>query len=91
MGGDDVHQLIHMDWPSRLAWGLLAWPFMIYLAILLSNAADPRSVSSPLYVAVVGTAELLASTVAIVFPIWALVTWAAKGDRPESPIPPTTP
>ena len=85
-----MHRLIHMDWPSRLAWGLLAWPVMISLAILLSNAADPRSVSSPWFVAAVGVAELLASTVAILFPIWALTTWAAKGDPPpEAPLPPT--
>jgi hypothetical protein len=40
-----MHALIHLDWPLRLAWGLLAWPVLVYLAILLSSAADPRAVN----------------------------------------------
>jgi hypothetical protein len=56
-----MHALTHMGWPSRLAWGLLAWPVMVLLAILLSNAADPRAVNQPWLVALVGLGEVIAA------------------------------
>ena len=74
-----MNALMHMDWPSRLAWGLLAWPVMVGLAVLLSIAADPSAVHDPWVLALVGTGEVLAAAVAIAFPIWALITWAQSG------------
>jgi hypothetical protein len=62
--------------------GLLAWPVMVLLAILLSNAADPYAVSEPWLVALLGAGEVLAAAVAIVFPIWSFLTWAQQGDEP---------
>ena len=82
-----MHALMHIDWPSRLAWGLLAWPVMIFLAVLLSKAADPRGVTDPRVVAIVGAAELVVAAFAIVFPIWSLIAWAEKGDEPGTPQP----
>jgi hypothetical protein len=82
-----MHALMHMDWPSRLAWGLLAWPVMIILAVLLSRAADPRELITPWVVAIVGAAELVVAAVASVFPIWSLIAWAEKGDEPGTPPP----
>ncbi len=79
-----MHTVMHMDWPSRLVWGLLAWPVMVYLAILLSSAADPRAVNQPWLVALVGAGEVLTAAVAIVFPIWSLITWAQQSDEPDT-------
>jgi hypothetical protein len=78
-----MDRIRHMDWPSRLAWGLLAWPVMISLAILLSTSADPHAANHAWMLVVVGTAEVIAAAVAIVFPIWAFVTWAEDGDPPH--------
>ena len=47
LGSDSVHELLHMDSPTRLAWGLLAWPVMITFAVLLASAADPHGVHVP--------------------------------------------
>jgi len=82
-----MHRLMHMDWPSRLVWGLVAWPIMIALAVLLSSAADPHGVNGPWTVAVVGAGEVLVAAVAVVFPIWALVSWAEADDEsgPSNP------
>jgi hypothetical protein len=55
---------------------------MVLLAILLSNAADPRAVNQPWLVAFVGLGEVIAAALAIVFPIWSLITWAQKGEEP---------
>ena len=76
-----MHALMHMDWQARLAWGLLAWPVMIALAVVLASAADPRAVNDPWAVAVLSTAEVLVAAVAIVFPIWSLVAWAEQDER----------
>lgn len=84
-----MHTLMHMDWPSRLAWGLLAWPVTIALAILLANAADPRAVNNPWAVAILGASEVFAATVAIVFPIWALVSWTEQDDEGGGGLGPT--
>jgi hypothetical protein len=77
-----MHMLMHMDWRWRLAWGLLAWPLMVGLAVLLSHAADPHEANNPWMVAIVGVGEVLAAAVAIVFPVWSLFTWAEEGDEP---------
>lgn len=84
-----MHTLMHMDWPSRLAWGLLAWPVMIAFAILLANAADPRAANNPWAVAALGAGELLVAAVAIVFPIWALVSWTEQDDEGGVDLDPT--
>lgn len=71
---------MHVDWPTRLVVGLLAWPVMIFLAIVLSYAAEPGSNYPVVVVLVTGVAEVAAAAVAIVFPVWAFVTWAQRGD-----------
>jgi hypothetical protein len=58
---------------------------MVYLAILLSSAADPRAVNHPWVIAIVGSGEILAAAIAIVFPIWSLITWAQQGDGTDPP------
>jgi hypothetical protein len=82
-----MHTLMHMDWLSRLAWGLLAWPVMISLAVVLASAAEPHAVSDPWVVAVVSAAEVLVAAVAVVFPIWSLVAWAEQDDTRGTPRP----
>ena len=78
-----MDRIRHMDWPTRLAWGLLAWPAMIALAIVLSTAADPHSANHGWMLVVVGSAEVVAAAVAIVFPIWAVVSWAEEEEPPH--------
>jgi ABC-type phosphate transport system permease subunit len=82
-----MHALMHMDWATRLAWGLLAWPAMIFLAVVLSLVAEPGGTSQPWLVVLLGTIEVLAAAVAIVFTVWALFTWTpGQGDTgPHSP------
>jgi hypothetical protein len=80
-----MQALMHMDWHARLTWGLLAWPVMIALAVVLASAADPLAANNPWAVAVVGTAEVLTAAVAIVFPIWSLVAWAEQDDKGGTP------
>jgi hypothetical protein len=72
-----VNAVRHMDWATRLAWGLLAWPMTIALALLLSMAIDPHGGTNPILAALLGLAEVVAAGVAIVFTIWALFTWDA--------------
>ena len=83
-----MHSLMHMDWHSRLAWGLLAWPVMIALAVVLSTAADPRTVSNPWAVTALSAAEVLAAAIGVLFPIWSFVAWAEQDDRRGTPRPP---
>jgi hypothetical protein len=77
-----MHALMHMDWASRLAWGLLAWPAMIFLAVVLSLVADPRSTSQPWLVAILGAGEVVVAAVAIVFTVWALFSWTPTDGEP---------
>lgn len=76
-----MQALMHMDWQARLAWGLMAWPVTMALAVVLASAADPLAVNNPWAVAVVSAAEVLMAAVAIVFPIWSLVAWAEQDER----------
>ncbi len=76
-----------MDWPTRMVVGLLAWPMMIFLVILLSFAVEPGSHPMSAVVVLLAVEEVFAAAVAIVFPVWALLSWAQNGDDWDSPRP----
>ncbi len=82
-----MHYIAHMDWPTRLVWGLLAWPVMIFLAILVSYAVQPGPEKPGPIVLVLALAEVIAAAVAITFPIWAFVSRASSGEAPDTPNP----
>ncbi len=75
-----MHWLTHMDWPSRLAWGLLAWPVTIGFAIFLGNTVQPGQASNSALVLIAGTGVVVAAFTAIIFTVWAIITWFERGD-----------
>ena len=70
--------LTEMDWPTRLAWGLLAWPVTIALAILLGHIAQPGQPTAA--VLLVGALEVGSASIAISFTVWAIITWFERND-----------
>ena len=72
--------LTGMGWRTRLVIGLVAWP-TFWVTAFASSAIRANAVSSILL-----TLSMLALLVGLVFPIWALISWARRGDRPRSAI-----
>jgi hypothetical protein len=67
-----------MGWRTRLVIGLLAWPALFVFTIISELAHRATVVSSVFLVA-----AILSLLVGLVFPPWALISWARRGDRAE--------
>lgn len=70
--------MLRMGWRTRLVVGLLAWPVFLVSSIGISLTGR-----SPVVSGAFGLVALVALVVGLVFPPWALISWARRGDRAE--------